>query len=327
MTKLARHLLPRPWVAVVLGTAIVLAFLTGSVAAQSGSTPLATSRGGQPDREAAAATGSPPTDDQASEAKVPRLLSVNQCVDQMLAYLAPASLISVTWLSHGSADLAVRELLHRIPANHAQIEEILRLRPDRIIGGEYGAPGLQALLPRFGLTLQQLPLAEDFPTLYANWRLLGQWSDSSAAAERIVTQIDNDLATLRGELEGLQIKAVIINPNGWVAGSGSFQDAFLTRIGLYNLAAEDGLRGWGEVNLESLIRRPPDLIIVPQSHYHGGARATQWMEHPILGRIGQRYPLLVLDAEQLACGTPDLLTAAEQVRDHLRTKPARLPSP
>jgi iron complex transport system substrate-binding protein len=256
-----------------------------------------------------------------------RILSVNQCVDQMLAYLAPQQLVSVTWLSHAPADLSVQPLLAGIPANHAQIEEVLRFRPDLVIGGEYGAPSLQALLPLFNLELRQVPLPESFPALYANWRQLGEWTRSQAKAARITGNLEAELGKVHDELAPLKVKALIINPNGWIAGAGNFQDAFMARIGLHNLALDKGLQGWGDVDLEALVQWAPDLIIVPQSHYAGLARATLWMEHPALTRISRRYPLLTVDAEQLSCGTPELLHVAARIRDHLRAKPATLGHP
>lgn len=254
----------------------------------------------------------------------PRWVSVNQCVDQMLGYLAPEQLVSVTWLSHAPADLQIQPRLAMIPANHAHIEEILNWHPDGVIAGQYGAPGLKTLLPRFNIPLREVPLPEDFPQLYANWRLLAGWTHREPAAEALIDTLEAGFQTLARDLTPLQIRTLIINPNGWVAGAGNFQDAYLQKLGLINLAREQGISGWGEVDLEALVRWSPDLIIVPGSHYDGQARATLWMEHPILSRVSLRFPLLELDAEQLSCGTPELLRAGQQIHTHVLENAGKL---
>lgn len=254
------------------------------------------------------------------------MVSVNQCVDQMLGYLAPEQLLSVTWLSHAPDDLEIRPVLAKIPANHAHIEEILQAKPEEVIAGQYGAPGLKSLLPRLGIPLREVSLPEDFPQLYANWRQLAAWTHSESRAEHIIAAMESEFQSLAQAIAPLKVRALIINPNGWVAGAGNFQDAYLHKLGLINQAKTQGIMGWSEVDLEALVRWSPDLIIVPRSHYDGQARATLWMEHPILSRISLRYPLLELDAEHLSCGTPELLRAGRQIHHHLTVKPDTLPA-
>ncbi len=252
------------------------------------------------------------------------VMSVNQCVDQMLGYLAPQKLASVTWLSHESRSIAIAPSLLKVPANHAEIEEVLRLQPDLVIGGQYGAPGLKALILKFGLNWRELPLPTDFTSLYGNWNTLGRWLAAEDVARQIVGRLQSGLQSVQQQLAPLKVRTVLINANGWIAGANNFQDAFLQALGLRNLAAESGIQGWGQISLEQLVHWQPDLIIVPESHYGGQARATQWLEHPVLAHIHGRYPLLKVDAEWLSCGTPELLRAAEMIRQHIAA-PARVP--
>ncbi|WP_157497133.1 ABC transporter substrate-binding protein [Hahella ganghwensis] len=245
-------------------------------------------------------------------------MSVNQCVDQMLGYLAPEQLSSVSWLSHQSNDLAVTPVLKNIPANHGEIEEVIALQPDMIIGGQYGAPGLKALATKFGFIWHELPLPLDFPALHRNWNQLGEWLQAEDQAQQMIRVLEEELQSIRQELGPMGIRAVVVNANGWVAGANNFQDAYLSAMGLHNVAIDAGVQGWGQVSLEQLIYWQPDLIIIPESHYGGEARATQWMNHPVLKKVPGQYPVLKVDAAWLSCGTPAMLRAARAIWQHIR---------
>jgi iron complex transport system substrate-binding protein len=229
-----------------------------------------------------------------------RVMSVNQCVEQMIASFAAEKLVSVTWLSHRS-HAPLHELLWQIPANHAEIEEVLSISPDVVIGGEYGAAGLQALLQKFGIAWRQMPLHQSVEMYYSNWSLLGKWLQREQQSTEIISEIQTTLAALSEQLKPLNVNAVVVNPNGWVAGSGNFQHAVLEAAGLHNIVAAKGIRGWAQLSLEQLVVWQPDMIIIASAGYAGRSKATDWQRHPVLAAYISRYPLLVVDAESLSC--------------------------
>ncbi|OZG75354.1 Fe3+-hydroxamate ABC transporter substrate-binding protein [Hahella sp. CCB-MM4] len=252
-----------------------------------------------------------------SMARAADVMSVNQCVDQMVGYLAPDRLSSVTWLSHEQTNLEIFPLLKAIPANHGEIEEVMNLQPAMIIGGQFGAPGLKSLVKKFGYDWHELSLPQDLDALYRNWEQLGAWLGQESRAHDMVTRLQTGLGDIQKNLAPLNIQAMVVNANGWVAGNDNFQDAYLRALGLSNIAAERGIQGWGQVSLEQLIYWQPDLIIVPDSLFGGQARATQWMDHPALKKVHSRYPMVKVDAGWLSCGTPALLRAAKEIQRHI----------
>jgi iron complex transport system substrate-binding protein len=227
-----------------------------------------------------------------------RVMSVNQCMEQMVASLSAELLVSVTWLSH-LPHAPLYDLLQAVPVNHAEIEEVLSVAPDLVIGGEFGALGLKALVKNFGIQWQELPLHQNLEMFYQNWIVLGRWLRRERQASVVISNIRQDIDTVRAQLKPLHINTLMVNPNGWVAGSGNFQDAFLEAIGLINLATVKGISGWAQLSLEQLIRWQPELIIIAEVGYGGHSRATEWQRHPVFASYKSRYPLLVIDT--LSC--------------------------
>lgn len=251
-----------------------------------------------------------------------RVVSVNLCTDLMVATLAPERLISVTWLSHEPVDLEIQPTLLRIPVNHAGIEEILALRPDLVVGGEYGAPGLPPMLARAGVPWRALPLPRNLDDLYDGWHRVAQWLGNETMATAVTRTIAQGLQNTAEQLRPRQLRALMLNPGGWIAGPGNFQHAFLEAIGLRNVAAEAGIRDWGEASLEQIVHWAPDILIILETRYDGQARATRWLQHPLLTRVLRDRPPVRIDAAWLSCGTVDLLKAAEAVATSLQDSQA-----
>ena len=252
----------------------------------------------------------------ATNAHAVRVMSVNQCVDQMVASLSVEQLVSVTWLSH-QQHAPLYEVLQQVPANQGTIEEVLTLAPDLVMGGEYGASGLKTLLRRFGVLWQEIPLHQNLNMLYKNWKQVGTWLQREDEAAWVISAIQADLNAVSQQLRPLKINALIINPNGWVAGSGVFQDAFLQAVGLNNLGAIKGVTGWEQLSLEQLVYWQPDFIIVPKTGYKGRSRATEWQQHPVFAALSSRYPVLRVDAEWLNCSSYALGRAGRMILRHL----------
>lgn len=242
-----------------------------------------------------------------------RWVSVNQCTDRMMAYLAPEHLVSVTWLSHDGESLAVQPLLAARPANHARIEEILGYRPHGVIGGEYGAPGLGPLLARFDIPFHRLPQAQSPEENFAGWRQLGAWMDRSAEAEAIIQRIDAGLQQARNDLGGAATRVLWLNPGGWVAGSGMMQDSLLEALGLTNVAAEQGLLGWQRISLEVLLNWAPERVLVSRQDDQGFSHAVHWLAHPAIAALAEQGRYVAVDSSATDCLTPDLVPALQQL--------------
>jgi len=244
------------------------------------------------------------------------VMSVNQCMEQMVASLDAQQLASVTWLSHQS-HAPLYDRLRQIPANYGNIEEVLSIQPDWVLAGQYGAPGLKQMLNIFSIRWRELPLHQNFQMLADNWSQLGQWLQREKQAATIIRDIEQNLAKINSQLKPLSIKTLMVNPRGWVAGNDNFQHAFLEAIGLINLAATQGLQGWSQISHEQLLIWQPDLIIVVQTGYRGHSRATEWLHHPALAEYKPDYPLFAATMVGLDCSAEAPGRFAQAIYRHI----------
>jgi len=107
--------------------------------------------------------------------------------------------------------------------------------------------------------------------------------------------------------------AVVYQVNGLAAGPGSLADAALRAAGLANLAGELGLGPGGQLALEALVAKPPDLIILsgPVDEYR--AAVADNLRHPALTAIMRRHASITLPWRLWLCATPHLADAIERL--------------
>jgi iron complex transport system substrate-binding protein len=77
------------------------------------------------------------------------------------------------------------------------------------------------------------------------------------------------------------VRALVWEPRGLTAGHGTLMDAVLRAAGLDNTS--NGRR----VGVEALLRRPPDLLIVPTDPAYPSL-ATALLDHPALAHLQRR---------------------------------------
>jgi len=86
-----------------------------------------------------------------------RIASLNLCIDQILLnWVAPQKIASVTWLS---ADDHYRRapLPEGVYLNRGRAEELLRLQPDLVLVGQYGAQRAARRLRNLGIKVMDIP--------------------------------------------------------------------------------------------------------------------------------------------------------------------------
>lgn len=247
-----------------------------------------------------------------------RWASVNQCTDRMLAHLAPDKLVSVTWLSHEEAPPSLQPTINGLPTNHAQVEELLALGATHVLGGSYGAPGLERALAPFQIHFERLPYAPTVAQSLNNWTKLGQSLNRDKLARSIQQNISDTLANYRSQLRHKSPEVLLVTPNGWTVGEGVLAHDVLREMGVTNLAARKGIKGWSQLSLETLIRWQPAHLLIhyPQTEHY--SQASAWLEHPVLIKAFQNdLRIIELRAAYLDCLGPESLTAIRQLGEAL----------
>lgn len=207
-----------------------------------------------------------------------RIASLNLCLDQVLLnWVPPQRIVSVTWLS---ADEHYRSapLPEHVYLNRGRAEELLRLEPDLVLVGQFGAQRAARRLRDLGLNVVSIPDAYS----------LEQLLDQLGALENTLGQL-KPLQEQKRQLQDLLARpvpktaatALILSANNITYGSGLLEHQLLERAGFANLAAQQGVEQLGRVSLEEVVALRPDLLV-----FYGGEKDFA------IAHLAARHPAL-----------------------------------
>jgi iron complex transport system substrate-binding protein len=209
-----------------------------------------------------------------------RVVSLNLCTDQMLLLLAPEKALALSLLARDPMLSYAAEAAKHFPAVRPSAEAVLRLHPDLVLAGEFGAQTTLALLDESGLRVVRADLPQSFDGIRIETRRLAAVLGVSERGEALLAAMNARLASLPRPERSL--RALIWEPRGYTAGPGTLGDAVLRAAGLAN--ASTGRR----IGLEALVRDPPDLLVVP-TPAAWPSLATDLLDHPATKDIPRRY--------------------------------------
>ena len=248
-----------------------------------------------------------------------RIASLNLCVDQLLLnWVAPEKVVSVTWLS-GDDHYRSAPLPPHVYLNRGRAEELLRLDPDLVLVGQFGAQRAARRLRELGLEVVDIPDAYSLEQLLQQLEALGTVLGDSAPLRQQQQRLQQ---LLDGPAESAAASALILSANNITYGSGMLEHQLLERAGFANLAARDGTEQLRKVSLEEVIAAEPDLLVL-----YGGekdfALAHLAARHPVLRRYIDSDRVFTLPAELGFCPAlvaADVLQQLKEKRESLANK-------
>lgn len=208
-----------------------------------------------------------------------RVVSLNLCTDQMLVLLAPEKTAALSILARDPALSFVAAQARALPIVRPSAEAVLRLRPDLVLAGPYGAQTILGLLEQHGVRVLRLDLPRDFAGIRSFTRSLATELDAPDRGEVLIAAMDLTLAEPPARPH--PVSAVAWQPRGYTAGPDSLMQAVFRAAELTN--ASHGQR----LTLEALIRHPPDLLVV-SGRPAFPSLATDLLDHPSLAGIPRR---------------------------------------
>lgn len=252
----------------------------------------------------------------AAGARPERIVSLNMCTDELVLRLAdPAAITSVTWLSQDPRNANMAEAARRYPANHGLVEELLAFRPDLVIAGSFTTRNTVALLKRVGAPVREFGVPRDLAGVKAQIAEMAALLGEPARGEALIGEIDARLARLAQRIGKERPKALVLRPNGFTVGRGSLVDEILTRAGFVNLAAELGIDNYGQIALETVALGEADILILNTSEGGPPSLAHEILNHPLIGRLGDRLRLVALPSRLWTCPGPAVIDAIEMLID------------
>ena len=261
---------------------------------------------------------------RASFASRPSVVSTNLCADLLLLRLGdPDQIRSVSQQAHNPAQSPVAERAARYPANRGAVEELLYYQPEIALTylGWSGRPHTE-LLAEQGIRVVPLPYPRELEDALAMTLEIARAIDREAAGERAVAKARARIAALSARAVAAEqpLRALYLRPNGGTAGSETYVDALLRLLGLRNLAAEQGIRGWGRLPLERLLVDPPDLFLLGYFDQAQPPSKSRYGRHPLLVDLLEQVPSIRLPSSSAwGCGGLELIDAAEWIAARLDT--------
>jgi iron complex transport system substrate-binding protein len=248
------------------------------------------------------------------------IVSNNPCIDAILAEIAaPGQIAAVSSYSH-DADSASAPLLwaNTMPAIGTSAEEIIAAQPRLLLTGNLASAGTNAALAKAGVKLVAVGVPASVDDSKAQIRLVGSAIGRAEAGEGLIARIDQTVAP--NDAQGPPITAIIWQNGGFVPGKGTLQDDLLAAHGFANASVSYGLKSWDVLPLETLIRKPPQVIFMPQSAKGDDAR-TLAARRQLLRHLKGKVRIVAFPDRLLFCGGPTIIKVSQifaQTRQAMR---------
>ncbi len=244
-----------------------------------------------------------------------RIVSLDLCTDQLLVELVDRSRIAaVTHLLGDVSVSAIPEKARGLRITHGGAEDVLRYDPDLVLAGPYGVSATVSLLRRLGRNVVVVPQPPDLDGVRASVRVVAAAVGEQPKGEALIAEFDRRLSRLAPPA-GPPPTAVIYQIGGTVSGPGSLANAALAAAGFRNMSADYRLTRGGQVPLESLVARPPDLLVLASNIEEYRTALADNLRHPVIRLLRQRGASLELPWRQWLCGTPHVVDAIERLAE------------
>jgi iron complex transport system substrate-binding protein len=248
-----------------------------------------------------------------------RVMSLNQCSDQLLLSLLPLERItSVTYLARQLTNSYYAAAASRVRINYGLAEEVLAQKPDLVIVGLYSNFALRPILKRTEIPLIELPPANNFEQIRETTRMVARAVGAVAEGEALLGKMDATLAQLAATAPARPVLVAGWSDAGTVPGKATLFDAILTAAGGVNVAAAWTGETSGTFDVEQILEARPEILAFGDwTIATPGLRAEQ-LRHSALQRFyaGRQ---IVYPSSLFLCGVPQSADAAVLLRRAMLT--------
>ena len=242
-----------------------------------------------------------------------RVVSINLCSDQLLLLLAkPEQIVSVSRLALEPNSSYMAERAAHYPVNDAKIEQLLGFNPDLVLGSEFSPHPSIRIMRHLGYRVETIPLSSNLEDIRSNIRYTAALLDAADKGEQLIAEMDRRLRQVASATTAAAPpSALFYQPRGYTSGRETQQHEGLVLAGWRNLSADHGIRGYGEIDLETLLLAQPQQLF--SSAYAPGtdSLAQRQMHHPALNWILRGRPIINIPYKYWICGGPMIADAVE----------------
>lgn len=210
--------------------------------------------------------------------ELPKIMSTNACTDQLVLYLAePQQILSLSHYSKDNISSAFAEMAKKYPSNHGEPEEIIKYRPDIILTSSFERDGSLSTIEKLNIKTSAFNVPSNLDEAKEQINRAGNLLNQNQKAQNLIKQIED--ASVQSSLK--PIRVLVYFSGGYSAGKNTLLDQLITRAGMINAAPDFGIGNWGHLDIEKLIKDPPQIILLADKHTNG-AFAERDLRHPVL---------------------------------------------
>jgi iron complex transport system substrate-binding protein len=242
---------------------------------------------------------------------LPRVVSLNPCLDAVLVNVADRAQIAA--LSHYARDpqqSSIAQVARTYPVIYESAEEVIALRPDVVLTAAHSSPATRAALRRLKIRAELFKVPNSWVESQAQIRRIAQVVGHPDRGEALIGRVEAAMALSAPGPDARPVTALVFQPNGFAAGHGTLVDEMMRRAGFVNVAERYGLGKWGNVSLERLLDDPPEVLLAGQAAPNAPTWAERILNHPALASVGPRMRRAVFPERLLYCGGPVLIDTA-----------------
>jgi iron complex transport system substrate-binding protein len=249
-------------------------------------------------------------------AELPSVASINLCADQLLLSVAlPEQILSLSWLASDPEESMLADEAARYPRNFGSAEEVIQLGADVVLAGTLTSPFTRELLRRLGARVVEIEPETSLDDTYRNLLAVGAAIDRAAEAEDLVAEMRARVEAIQRRAPNPPRSAIVIRPGGFTIGRETLANDLLELAGLRNDVAE--LDRWGSLSVEALLSAEPEYIVITRYRMDDASLANAFFAHPALQGGSTSQQTLAIEANQVACGAPASLAAAEALVEQM----------
>ena len=262
-----------------------------------------------------------------------RVIPANaNALDFVLALIEPerVAAISEVSLPYSLAGKALGEWPKEKTFGQFTVEEIVSRKPDLVIVHDWQAAQTVAILREAGIPVLVIPSVVALEDNFESLTLLGSALGAESKAAETIAALEVRIASLKQR--GAKLNASVLSytnmgTGGTCAGSGTSFDVMTEIAGLSNLASEEGLVGFENIDNEWLLSIDPDWIVVGESAELAGTSTSEQylLETQALRGLGavRSKQIIRLQSDFFFTSSHHLVDAAERLLDELDALRAR----
>ena len=259
----------------------------------------------------------------AGAGNLPRVASINLCTDQLLMTLAdPGQILGLSPFSRDPSQSWNAVKAAQFPRLSGEAEDVLILKPDIVVAGDYTKRTTRELLKDKGLRVDEFTYPRSLDEVKDQMRRMGELVGHPDRAADEVAKLDAAIADARKVAAQKNYRVLVLSRRGWVTGGDTLANSLLATAGLHNAAGDFGYTFGGFAALETIISLKPDLLLVSDNGNVAEDEGQAFLLHPALEKFYPASKRIALPERMTVCGGPMLVEALKKLTTELqRVKP------